>query len=172
MLFDVSHRILSETASADLLDPAVDSEVKNVVDDLQDALTTNVEEVPAEDKETNNAVLTAEACTIFEAAIAGRKYAVDIRDIMRICEAEEEETGVTPDAGDVAQDVAQANDADSEDLVVVAPADVAQEMIESALNEAKAGKKCGKAKKKAGKLAKALNQIKKKGVKVALVGKK
>lgn len=174
MLYGESYKILSEAASADLLDPEVDQEVKDVVEDLEDTLTTNVEEVPADDKVSNNAVLSPEdlkeACTIWESG-DGRYY-LDIRDVMRICEAEEDETGEPADAGEVAADVADANDVSSDDLVVVAPADVAAEMIENALNESKAGKKGGKAKKKAKGLADALKDIKEKGIKVARVGKK
>lgn len=173
MLFGNPNKILSEAASTDLLDPEVDQEVKDVVEELQDDLTTNVEEVPAEDKETNNAVLSPEelkeCCTLWEGN--GRYYA-DIRDIMRICEAEEEETGEPADAGEVAADVAETNDVDTDDLVVVAPADVAAEMIESALNESKAGKKNGKAAKKVKGLSDALKSLKKKGISIARVNKK
>ena len=172
MLYGDPHKILSESASADLLDPAIDQEVKDVVNQLQDDLTTNVEEVPAEDKETNNAVLSPdelkECCTLWENN--GRYYA-DIRDIMRICEEAEGDTGEPADAGEVAADVASANDVDTDDLVIVAPADVAEEIIENALNESKAGKS-GKAKKKAKGLSDALNSLKKKGIAIARVDKK
>lgn len=173
MLYGDPHKILSEAASADLLDPEVDQEVKDVVEELQDDLTTNVEEVPAEDKLTNNAVLSPdelkEACTLWE---GNGRYFMDIRDLMRICEAEEEETGEPADAGEVAADVAETNDVNTDDLVIVAPADVASEMIEAALNESKAGKKGGKAKKKAKGLSDALKSLKKKGISIARVDKK
>lgn len=172
MLYGDPHKILSEAASADLLDPEVDQEVKDVVEELQDDLTTNVEEVPAEDKETNNAVLSPEelkeACTLWE---GNGRYYMDIRDVMRICEAEEEATGEPADAGEVAADVAETNDVNTDDLVIVAPADVASEMIEAALNESKAGKK-GKAAKKAKGLSDALKSLKKKGIAIARVDKK
>ena len=171
MLFNVSGRLLSESATADLLDPAVDPAVKDAVKELEDDLTNNVELVPEKDMETNNAVLTAESCIVFEASFAGGRYAVDIRDIMRICEAEEEETGEAPDAGEVAADVADANDVSQDELVIVAPVDVAEEIIENCLNEAKCGKKSGKAAKKAGALSKALKEIKKKGIKIAALKK-
>lgn len=173
MLFNRSRKILSETASADLLDPEVSEEVKDAVNDLEDVLTTNVEEVPASDKESNGmAEGLKENAVLFESSYAGAKYSMDIRDLMRICEAEEEETGVTPDAGDVAEDVAENNDVENkDDLVIVAPADVAEEIIESCLNEAKCGGKKGKAKKKAKGMAKALKEVKEKGFKVAVVGK-
>lgn len=172
MVYGKPSKILTEAASADLLDPAVDQDVKDVVEELQDDLTTNVEEVPAGDKETNNAILSPdelkESCMLWENG--GRVY-MDIRDLMRICEAEEEETGEDVDAGEVATDVAATNDVDTDDLVIVAPADVAQEMIENALLEAKAGRK-GKAKKKASKFSKAIKDLKDKGIKIARLDKK
>lgn len=174
MLYGESYKILSEAASTDLLDPEVDQEVKDVVEDLEDTLTTNVEEVPADDKLSNNAVLSPEdlkeCCTLWESGDG--RYFADIRDIIRICEAEEEETGEPADAGEVAADVAETNDVNTDDLVIVAPADVASEMIENALNESKAGKKGGKAKKKAKGLADAIKDLKEKGIKVARVDKK
>ena len=174
MLYGESYKILSEAASADLLDPEVDQEVKDVVEDLEDTLTTNVEEVPADDKLSNNAVLSPEdlkeCCTLWESGDG--RYFADIRDIIRICEAEEEETGEPADAGEVAADVAETNDVNTDDLVILAPTDVASEMIENALNESKAGKKGGKAKKKAKGLADAIKDLKEKGIKVARVDKK
>ena len=153
MLYGESYKILSEAASADLLDPEVDQEVKDVVEDLEDTLTTNVEEVPADDKLSNNAVLSPEdlkeCCTLWESGDG--RYFADIRDII---------------------DVAETNDVNTDDLVIVAPADVASEMIENALNESKAGKKGGKAKKKAKGLAGAIKDLKEKGIKVARVDKK
>ena len=171
MLFSFGSTLISESAAADLLDKDVDPTVKDVVKELEDDLTTNVELVDPEDKETNNVVLTAEACTVFESSIGGGKYAVDIRDIIRICEAEEEETGEVPDAGEVAQDVASANGVDADDLVIVAPADVAADIIESALLEAK-GSGSGKAKKKLKGMKKAVAELKSKGLKIATIGKK
>lgn len=172
MLFGNPNKILTEAASADLLDPAVDQEVKDVVEELQDDLTTNVEEVPAEDKETNNAVLSPdelkESCMLWE---GNGRYYMDIRDLMRICEAAEEDSGEPADAGEVAADVAEANDKSADDLVIVAPADVASEIIENAINESKAGKK-GKASKKAKGLSDALKSLKKKGISIARVDKK
>lgn len=163
MLYGRTSRILSEAASADLLDPQVDQEVKDVVADLQDTLTTNVEEVPAGDKNDNHAVLAPEElkemCNLWESG-DGRFYC-DIRDVLRICEAEGDDT----DAGEVAEDIAEKNEVNSDDLVIVAPADVAEEIIENCLLEAKAGRK-GKATKKAKGLGKALKQLKAKGIKI------
>ena len=173
MLFSYKRGFISESASADMLDPDVDQDVKDVVEDLQDTLTTNVEEVPEKDKESNGASEllkpTAESCMLYESS-RGTRY-VNVFDIMRICEAEEADTGVAPDAGEVTADVAATNDTDKDDLVIVAPSDVAEEIIENALNEAKSGKKNGKNKKKAKGLSKALKQIKKKGFKAATLKK-
>lgn len=172
MVYGKPSKVLSEAASADLLDPEVDQDVKDVVEELQDDLTTNVEEVPAEDKLDNHAVLSPEelkeSTMLWEGN--GRIY-MDIRDVIRICEAEEDETGEEADAGEVAADVAAGNDVDTDDLVIVAPADVAEEIIENCLLEAKAGRK-GKARKKASKFSKALKDIKDKGIKIARIDKK
>lgn len=174
-LFNYASNMLFESSTADLLDPEVDSDVKEVIEELEDDLTTNVKEVPASDKESNGATEllkpTKESCMLYEAG--NGKYFCNIFDIMRICEAEEEETGVTPDAGEVAADVADANGKGEDDLVIVAPLDTAKELIEACINEAKCGKKGSKAKskKKAKSLSKALKEIKDKGIKVATLKK-
>lgn len=174
-LFNYKYNTLFESASADLLDPDVDSDVKDVVEELEDDLTTNVQEVPAEEKESNGATEllkpTSESCMIYEAGHG--KFYCNIFDIMRICEAEEAETGVAPDAGDVAADVADANGQSEDDLVIVAPLDTAKELVEACINESKCGKKGGKAKskKKIKSLSKAIKQIKDKGMKIATLKK-
>lgn len=164
--------LLNEAATDDFLDPDVSPEVKEDIQELQDDLSSNIEVVDAEDKETNNAVLTAESCPVWRLEESGR-YCVDIRDIMRICEAEEEATGEPADAGDVASDVVANNDEveSKDDLVIVAPADVAQEIVEFALLEAKAGRS-GKGAKKAKNLKNALKELKDKGFKIATKKKK
>ena len=163
MLYGRMNGILSEAASADLLDPEVDQEVKDVVADLEDELTTNVEEVPAADKDSNNAVLSPEElkemCTLWEGS--NNCIYMDMNDLMRICEAE----GDDADAGEVAEDVANANEVDSDNLVIVADEETAKDLIECALLEAKAGRK-GKNVKKAKGLTKALKQLKAKGIKI------
>ena len=172
MLYGTSSRsLITEAASAEFLDPEVSEEVKDTVNDLQDAME-NIEEVDPDDKETNNAVLTAESCPVYRIR---EGYAVDIRDIIRICEADEEagDPEAEPaDAGDVASDVAQANDVSEEELVIVAPVDVAQEMIESALFEAKCGGKSKKGKKKVKSLGDAIKDLTAKGFKVKKKGSK
>lgn len=161
-----AHSLLIESAAAEFLDPEVSQDVKDVVDDITDALTTNVETVDAEDKESNGVDLTAESCPVYK--LAESRYGIDIRDIMRICEAAEEATGETPDAAEVATDVAETNDVDKDDLVIVAPIDVAQEIVEACIFEAKCGKsKGGKAKKKAKGLGKVLDDLKTGGFKIA-----
>ena len=164
--------LLSEAATDDFLDPDVSPEVKEDIQELQDDLSSNVEVVDAEDKETNNAVLTTESCPVWYLESTNR-YAVDIRDIMRICEAEEDATGEPADAGDVASDVVANNDevGDKDDLVIVAPADVAQEIVEFALLEAKSGRS-GKGARKAKSLKNALKELKDKGFKIATKSKK
>ena len=154
--------LLYEAAAAEFMDPDVSEEVKDTVTDITDILTNNVDTVDPEDKETNNAVLTAESCAIFETSYG---YAVDVRDIMRICEEEEAMTGEAPAASDVAADVAEENEVDTDELVIVAPADVAQEIVEACLYEAKCGKS-GKATKKAKKLGEVLGDLKAKGFKI------
>lgn len=174
-LFNYASNMLFESSTADLLDPEVDSDVKEVIEELEDDLTTNVQEVPAKDKVSNGADAllnpTPESCMLYETS--GGKYLCNIFDIMRICEAEEEETGVAPDAGDVADQVADANGTTSDELVIVAPVKVAEEIVEACINEAKCGKKGSKAKskKKAKSLSKALKEIKDKGIKVATLKK-
>lgn len=162
MLYGRTSRILSEAASADLLDPQVDQEVKDVIADLQDELTSNVEEVPAGDKDDNHAVLAPEElkemCTLWEGN--GCVY-MDMNDVIRICESE----GDDADAGEVASDVAEANDVESDNLVIVADEETAKDLIEGALLEAKCGRK-GKSTKKVKGLTKALKELKAKGIKV------
>ena len=171
MLFaNRNYGLLTEAASAEFLDPDVDSDVKDVVTNLQDALTTNVETVDADDKDTNGTDLTVESCPVYKTSYG---YAVDVRDIMRICEAEEETTGEPADAGQVASDVAAENDVDKDDLVIVAPLDVAQEIVEACLFEAKCGKSSGgKAKKKAKGLGKVIDDLKSDGFKIKTKKKK
>ena len=169
--------LLYEAASAEFLDPEVSPEVKDTVQDIQDILSTdgNIETVDADEKRTNGVDLspegvemTSESCPIYR--IGKSTYGVDIRDIMRICEAAADDEGEPADAADVAADVADQNNVDASDLVIVAPADVAEEIIEACLYEAKCGKK-GKAAKKANKMKKALSELKDKGFNI-VKGKK
>jgi len=170
-----SYRGFFESATADLLDPDVSGEVKDVVEDLEDALTNNVPEVAPEEKETNGATEllapTKESCILYEGA--NGQLMLNVFDLMRICEAEEAETGAAPNAADVAADVADANGASEDDLVIVAPLDTAKELVEACIMEAKCGKsgKKAKNKKKANGLAKAIKSLKKRGFKVKTIRK-
>ena len=83
MLFKNPRRLLSEAASADLLDPAVSDEVKDTVDELEDILTNNVEEVEPEDKTTNGGIpVTTESVSLMQVAnpskYNGIKYLVKL----------------------------------------------------------------------------------------------
>ena len=50
MLFKNPRKLLSEAASTDLLAPEVSEKVKEVIDELEDTLTNNVEEVKEEEE--------------------------------------------------------------------------------------------------------------------------
>ena len=84
MLFKNPRKLLSEAASADLLDPTVSAEVKDVVDDLEDILTNNIEEVKDEDKTTNGMPLKVEAVAMMESAnpYGKARYLLKIEDLM------------------------------------------------------------------------------------------
>lgn len=164
--------LLYEAASAEFLDPEVSPEVKDTVQDIQDILSTdgNVETVDSDEKRTNGQDLTpegvemtSESCPIYK--IGRNAYGVDIRDIMRICEAAADEEGEPADAADAAAEVADQNDVKTDELVIVAPADVAAEIVEACLYEAKCGKS-GKAAKKAKKMKKALAELKEAGFRI------
>ena len=164
--------LLYEAASAEFLDPEVSPEVKDTVEEIQDILSTdgNVETVDADEKRTNGVDLTpegvemtSESCPIYP--IGRGKYGVDTRDIMRIAEAAADEEGEPAPADAVAADVAQDSGVDSDDLVIVAPVDVAQEIVEACLFEAKCGKS-GKCTKKAKKMKKALAELKEAGYQI------
>lgn len=161
MFFYNSKRSLFESAgevlsSAELLDKDESQEVKQVIDDLEDALTTNVEEVPAKDKVSTGATDMLEPKTesvmLYETEQGSGKYFVNLFDIVRLCEAEEEaaeeagEEVPEVDAAEKAEEIADVNDGvDADDLVIVAPVDTAEEIVQNAANEAAVGIKNGKA---------------------------
>ena len=173
MLFGANpYQFLSEAATQDLLDPATSSEVKDVVDDLEDTLTNNVEEVPSKDMVTNGGVpvTTTESAVLVE---SNGKYMVNIESVIAICEDEAaEETGdaepsadaVADKAEDVVDQIAQANGVDPEDVTIVISQETASFLCEAAINESKAskGKKTGKATRKATILAKVSKALKNK----------
>lgn len=93
MLFKNPRSLLNEAASADLLNPEVSDEVKEVINDLEDTLTNNVEEVKEEDKTTNGGIpVVAEAVSLMECAGYGEaQYLVALEDVIAVKEAEGEE---------------------------------------------------------------------------------
>lgn len=180
MIFGGSiHSLLSEAATADLLDAGVDSTVKDTVEELEDVLTTDVEEVPEEDMSTNNAelLLTPEMCIIRESRgggfSGGQRYMIEMDQIIRLCEEEEAQAvadgsdpdNVQADAGEVAADVAEKNDVPEADVVVVVNSEMASLYAEMAILEAKCGRK-GKGTKKTNQLLNAIDDVKNKGIKV------
>ena len=181
MLFKNPRKLLSEAASTDLLAPEVSEKVKEVIDELEDTLTNNVEEVKEEDKTTNGGIpVTTEAVAIMESTgnYDRARYLVKLEDVIAIKETEGEaaaaaaveEPGTAPteeecekaepDAANVVEDIAAKNGVDPEQVAVVITAENVQFLAETALLEAKAGKKCGKGAKKLDKLGKAVDQLK------------
>jgi len=182
MLFKNPRTLLSEAATADLLNPEVSEEVKEVINDLEDALSNNVEEVKDEDKTTNGGIpVVAEAVALFEsAANYGRaRYLVTLEDVIAVKENEGEvaaaadaaEAGSTeeptpeeceakePCATDVVADIAAKNGVEPEQVAVVITAESVKFLAETALLEAKCGKKNGKAAKKLAKTKKAVDEL-------------
>ena len=89
MLFSNPKLILSEAAAADLLNPEVSEEVKDVITDLEDTLTNNVEEVDDKDKTTNGGIpVVAEAVSLLEAAgnYGDARYIVTLEYVIAVRE--------------------------------------------------------------------------------------
>ena len=181
MLFKNPHSLLAE-AAADLLDPEVSEEVKDVIDDLEDTLDNNVEEVKDEDKTTNGGIpVTTESVSIMESASNyGRaRYLIKLEDVISIKEnegeekaaedaavehpgvapTEEEKEAAEPDATNIVDDIASKNGVDPEQVAVVITAENVRFLAETALLEAKAGKKRGKAKRKLKKIKKTVSEL-------------
>lgn len=185
MLFKNPKKLLSEAASADLLDPKVSEEVKDVIDELEDVLTNNIEEVDEKDKTTNGMPLKAEAVAMMESAVGygNARYLLKIEDLMAVREAEgeaaaaeameepgqaptpEEVEAAAPDAGNVIEDIAAKNGVEPEQVAVVITAESVRFLAECALMEAKCGKdkKACKAKEKAEDLLKTAKMVKEAG---------
>lgn len=185
MLFKNPKKLLSEAASADLLDPKVSDEVKDVIDELEDVLTNNIEEVDDKDKTTNGMPLKVEAVAMMESAVGygNARYLLKIEDLMAVREAEGEEAAAeameepgqaptpeeveaaAPDAGNVIEDIAAKNGVEPEQVAVVISAENARFLAECALMEAKCGKnkKDCNAFKKAEKLKNTINMVKEAG---------
>lgn len=180
MLFSNPRKILSESAAADLLNPEVSEEVKDVINDLEDTLTNNVEEVDEKDKTTNGGIpVVAEAVALMETAGAGydrARYLVTLEDVISIQETEGEKAAAEaveepgaaptpeecekcePSADNVVEDIAQKNGVEPEQVAVVITAENVKFLAETALLEAKAGKP-GKAAKKLKKVKAATEQL-------------
>lgn len=185
MLFKNPKKLLSEAASADLLDPKVSDEVKDVIEELEDVLTNNIEEVNEKDKTTNGMPLKAEAVAMMESSVGYGKarYLLKIEDLMAVREAEgeaaaaeameepgqapsaEEVEAAAPDAGNVIEDIAAKNGVEPEQVAVVITAESVRFLAECALMEAKCGKdkKACKAKEKAEDLLKTAKMVKEAG---------
>lgn len=179
MLFSNPRKLLSEAAVADLLDPNVSEEVKDVIDDLDDALTNNIEEVKDGDKTTNGGIPTVtESVALMESSSNyGRaRYLVKLEDVIAVQESEgeaeaaaeaepgtaptpEEAEAKEPDATDVVKDIADRNGVDEDQVAVVITAENVRFLAETALLEAKCGKKKGKGCKKLLKTKKAIDQL-------------
>lgn len=160
MLFKNPKKLLSEAASADLLDPKVSDEVKDVIDELEDVLTNNIEEVDEKDKTTNGMPVHAEAVAMMESSVGygNARYLLKIEDLMAVREAEgeaaaaeameepgqaptpEEVEAAAPDAGNVIEDIAAKNGVEPEQVAVVITAETVRFLAETALLEAKCGK--------------------------------
>lgn len=182
MLFANPRKILSESAAADLLNPEVSEEVKDVINDLEDTLTNNVEEVDEKDKTTNGGIpVVAEAVALME-SVKGydrARYLITLEDVIAIKETEGEKAAeenveapgeapsaeecekCEPDAANVVEDIAQKNGVDPEQVAVVITAENVKFLAETALLEAKAGKsgKDAKAAKKLKKVKKATEEL-------------
>ena len=180
MLFKNPRKLLSEAASADLLAPEVSEEVKDVIDGLEDTLVDgNIEEVKDEDKTTNGGIpVVAESVGLFESAgnYDRARYLVKLEDVIAIKETEgelaaadaaepgtapteEECENAEPDAVNVIEDIAEKNGVEPEQVAVVISSESVKFLAETALLEAKACKKNGKAAKKLAKVGKTVKEL-------------
>lgn len=147
--------LLSEAATADMMATDVSSTVKDTVEELNDALTTNIELVPEKDMATNRAdlQLTPEMCLIRECSEYSpdgkRRFMLEMNDVIRLCEEEEAQavaTGADPstvdaNAASVVSDVADTNEVpDNAEIVVVVNKNEAAFIAETAMLESKCGR--------------------------------
>lgn len=171
MFMSNPYKLLSEAATQDLMDPATSKEVKDVVDELEDDLTNNVEEVKPDDMVTNGGVpvTTAESALLVE---SNGRYFISMEAVIAIAEdeaaeatgdVEPEADAVADKAEDVIEQIADANGVDKDDITIVINGESAAFVMEAAINESKATKGKGK---KAVRKAKILT-----GVTKALKGK-
>lgn len=189
MLFSNPRRLLSEAATADLLNPEVSDEVKDTIEELEDTLTNNVEEVKDDDKTTNGGIpVTTEAVSLMESAnnYSGAKYLVKLEDVIAIKETEGEEKAeekmeepteegepapaapseeeceeCEPNAVNVVEDIAEKNGVDPDQVAVVISSESVRFLAQTALMEAKCGKskKDAKATKKLKKTKKTIDEL-------------
>ena len=184
MLFYSPRKLLSEAAAADFLDPAVSGEVKDVVEDLNDTLTNNVEEVKDEDKTTNGGIpVTVESASLLETnrRYGRARYLVKLEDVMAIQETEgeaaaAEETQTTmpspeaceanePEACDVVEKIASNNGVDPDQVAVVITSEAVSSLMEHAILESKAGRDI-KTAHKLNKINQTIKNLKNHGIKV------
>ena len=160
MLFKNPKKLLSEAASADLLNPEVSEEVKDVIDELEDVLTNNIEEVDEKDKTTNGGIpVVAESVAMMESAVSygGKaKYLIKFEDLRAVMEQEgeaaaeaeaepgeaptpEEVVAHTPEPENVIDDIAAKNGVEPKQVAVVITAESFMRTARCALLEAKVG---------------------------------
>lgn len=190
MLFKNPRRLLSEAATADLLNPEVSEEVEDVIEELEDILTNNVEEVEDEDKTTNGGIpVTTESVALMEShcGYGNARYLVRLEDVMSIMEAEgeaeaaaqmeepgqaptaEEAEAAEPEPENVIEDIADKNGVEPDQVAVVITAESMRLLAENVVMEAKCGRKGKKKAKNKGKLDKmltAMRKLKNKGIKL------
>lgn len=160
MLFKNPRRLLSEAATADLLNPEVSDEVKDTITGLEDILTNNIEEVKEEDKTTNGGIpVTTESVAMLESAVGygNAKYLVPLESVIAIMETEgeaaamaaaepgeapteEEIAAAEPSPVNVVEDIAEKNGVEPEQVAVVITAESVRFLAEMSLLEAKAGR--------------------------------
>lgn len=187
MLFSKARKLITESSAADMLDPEVSSEVKDVIEELEKDLTNNVEEVKEEDKTTNGGIpVTSDAAPVMESAVGytNAKYLLKLEDVMAIKETEgdagaeepaeeptpaeepgQEPAPEEPTAGEVVASVAAANDLPEDDakIAVVVNTDEVKFVAEMALLEAKSGR-CGSANARIKKIRKTIKELKEAGI--------
>lgn len=187
MLFNNPHSILSEAATADMLNPEVSDEVKDTIEELEDTLTNNVEEVKDADKTTNGGIpVTTESFNLMEASTSygNAKYLIRLEDVIAIKESEgereaeekmeEPEDGGSapapseeeceecePNAVNVIEDIAKNNGVKPDQVSVIINSESVSFLAHTALLEARAGKKGKDAKgtKKLKKVKKTLDEL-------------
>lgn len=181
MLFNNPRKLLVEAASADLLNPEVSEEVKDVIEELEDDLTNNVEEVDEKDKTTNGGVpVVSEAVNLYAAQVpAGTaEYFVSLETVIAIKETEGEMAAADknatadegtapataeecePDAANIVEDIAAKNGVEPEQVAVVITAESVKMLVENTLLEAKCGKRGGKNAKKLKKTKDTIDELK------------